>query len=458
MKFKLIVNGVTREIDAPPTRRLLDILREDLGLTGAKEGCGEGGCGACAVLLDGRLVNSCMVPALQLPGRSVETVESLALDGEPDVLQQAFIDSGAVQCGFCTPGMLMAARALLACNPRPSRDDIRTAISGNLCRCTGYESIVDAVEKAAAGGYSPSLLTGTGNHEFSLAPEERGKVFLPRALDEALSILSEHPGGVVLVAGGTDLIVEMEKGGRSAPEMMMDLGGIDELQEIRVSGDWLEIGAGATFTDIATDERALEIAPMLASCAAQMGSPAVQNRATIGGNLATASAAGDSPPVLMALDAIIVLASKAGLREVTAVEFFSKYRKTELRDDELIKSVRIPLAARDHVQMFRKVGPRRAMVISRITLACSAEVRDGKTLSCRLYTGSMSPVPLLLERASELVVGKILTVELAEEAGRLAEEAVSPRTSPEYRKEATGKLVARFFKDILEGKAGGTLG
>jgi carbon-monoxide dehydrogenase small subunit len=149
MNLEFKVNGITRDIDAPPMRRLLDVLREDLRLTGTKEGCGEGECGACSVILDGEVINSCLVPVCQVQGSAVLTVEGLACDGRLDPLQQAFLECGGAQCGICTPGMLIAARALLDENARPSRDEIKEAIAGNLCRCTGYVKIIDAIEQAA---------------------------------------------------------------------------------------------------------------------------------------------------------------------------------------------------------------------------------------------------------------------------------------------------------------------
>ena len=139
-----------READVPPMKRLLDVLREDLRLTGTKEGCGEGECGACSVILDGRVINSCLVPVCQAAGASLLTVEGLSRDGQLAPLQTAFLECGGAQCGICTPGMLIAARALLDENPRPSRDEIKEAIAGNLCRCTGYVKIIDAIEQAAA--------------------------------------------------------------------------------------------------------------------------------------------------------------------------------------------------------------------------------------------------------------------------------------------------------------------
>jgi carbon-monoxide dehydrogenase small subunit len=150
VNIRLNINGIEYNIDTDPGRRLLDVLREELGLTGTKEGCGEGECGACTVIIDGQAVNSCLVMAGQAEGKEILTVEGLEKDGELDTLQKAFINNGAVQCGFCTPGMLMSSKALLMNNPQPSEEEIRIAIAGNLCRCTGYTKIVAAIKEAAA--------------------------------------------------------------------------------------------------------------------------------------------------------------------------------------------------------------------------------------------------------------------------------------------------------------------
>jgi len=149
MKIRFILNGKKTEIDAAPDRRVVDILREDLGLTGTKEGCGAGECGACTILVGGEMRLSCLMLAAQLEGLEITTVEGLAAADCLHPLQEAFVQSGAVQCGFCTPGMLLAGVALLAKNPEPCREEIREGLSGNLCRCTGYQKIVDAVQTAA---------------------------------------------------------------------------------------------------------------------------------------------------------------------------------------------------------------------------------------------------------------------------------------------------------------------
>ncbi|MEO5985374.1 MAG: (2Fe-2S)-binding protein [Candidatus Limnocylindria bacterium] len=155
MSFQFNVNGSAVEVKAAGTRRLLDVLREDLGLTGTKEGCGEGECGACSVLIDGAVVDACLVPVSQVAGADIRTVESLAQDDRLDVLQNAFLETGGAQCGICTPGMLMAGHAFLASGADPTEENIREAIAGNLCRCTGYTKIIDAIALAAERSVHP---------------------------------------------------------------------------------------------------------------------------------------------------------------------------------------------------------------------------------------------------------------------------------------------------------------
>ena len=149
IKVNMVVNGEARSLSVNANARLLDVLREDLELTGTKEGCGVGECGACTVIIDGETVNSCLVLAGSMEGKEITTIEGVAKDGELDVIQEKFIEHHALQCGFCTPGFVMSTKALLDVNPDPTREEIRTAVSGNLCRCTGYDQIVEAIEETA---------------------------------------------------------------------------------------------------------------------------------------------------------------------------------------------------------------------------------------------------------------------------------------------------------------------
>lgn len=152
MELQLIVNGQRIIKDIDPTKRLLDFLRDDIGLTGVKEGCSEGECGACTVILNNKAVASCSILAGQVYGDEIITIEGLAQNGELDRIQKAFIEKGAIQCGFCSPGMILSCKALLMNNPNPTEDEIKRAIEGNLCRCTGYNKIVEAVQSVVNGG------------------------------------------------------------------------------------------------------------------------------------------------------------------------------------------------------------------------------------------------------------------------------------------------------------------
>ena len=153
MQIEFKLNGKEYNLEVSSTLRLVDLLREELGLTGTKEGCGEGECGSCTVIMNGKAVNSCLVLALQIRGQEILTIEALEKDGQLDRLQESFIQNGAVQCGYCTPGMLMSAKALLMTNPNPTDEEIKISIAGNLCRCTGYNKIVTAIKEAADGKY-----------------------------------------------------------------------------------------------------------------------------------------------------------------------------------------------------------------------------------------------------------------------------------------------------------------
>jgi len=192
MELLLTVNGSLYEVNVHPTARLLDVLREDLGFTGTKEGCAEGECGACTVLVDGKAVASCVMLAVQARGKEIVTVEGLARDGELDLLQQKFVEYGAVQCGFCTPGMLMSAKALLLANPVPSDQDIRVALAGNLCRCTGYSAIIAAV-KAASGQEATPLMELPGAAEELAAEVQTDPDTLAAAREAAEKIAGLGP-------------------------------------------------------------------------------------------------------------------------------------------------------------------------------------------------------------------------------------------------------------------------
>ena len=477
---RFTVNGRPVEVAAPGGRRLLDVLRLDLGLTGAKEGCGEGECGACSVLIDGAVVDACLVPVCQVEGREVRTVEGLATDDRLDPLQAAFLATGGVQCGICTPGMLMAGRAFvdtLAPGAAPTDAAIREAISGNLCRCTGYGRIVEAIRLAAEGaadGGAESVhaavaatapagadlpTAAPGAPDGSAVPVGRAGLLdlddppaiTPRTLGEAYAFLAG--GGWRPLAGGTDALVE-RAAGIPDPRGYLDLAALAELRAVRLEDGALVLGAATTYAALRREPLVAVHAPVLAEMAAQVGAAQIQGRGTLGGNLATASPAGDSLPVLLALDAEIVVGSARSERAIPAAAFFPSYRRTALAPDELILRVRVPLAPGRTVA-FRKVGTRRAQAISVVVLAVAwrwgADAARGTWRDVRVALGSVAPTPIRARATEAALEGAPPTAEVAAVAAATLAAEIAPiddvRSTAEYRRVVAGRILHRVVRD-----------
>jgi len=461
-RYRFAVNGERVEVAVPGGRRLLDVLRLDLGLTGTKEGCGEGECGACSVLLDGAVVDSCLVPVCQAEGREVRTVEGLAAGGRLDPLQAAFAATGGAQCGICTPGMLMAGRAFLDAagdgdgdgDGGPPEEAIRAAIAGNLCRCTGYTKIVEAIRLAAGGAPAVADLPAPPAE----APVARAgtPVFLadpaavtPASLDEALRLLAG--GGVRPIAGGTDLLVARSAAGASAgPEPYLDLWRLDELRGIRLEDGALVIGALTTYGELRRDPLVAAHAAVLAEMAGLVGAVQIQNRGTIGGNAITASPAGDSLPVLLALDAELVAGSVRGERTIPAADFFPAYRRTALAADELLLRVRVPVVE-DRRAAYRKVGTRRAQSISKVALVVAWRWSGGTWREVRVAAGSVAPTPVRCRAAEAVLEGEPPTHDAAARAAVALAGDISPiddvRSTAAYRRAVAGRVLYRIVRD-----------
>lgn len=451
MRIELTINGKLHRADVPPMKTLLAVLREDCGLTGAKEGCGEGECGACSVIMDGRLVNACLIPAFQAAGRELLTIEGLGSSENMDILQQSFVAAGGVQCGFCTPGMVLAARALLEENQAPTDGDIKTGLSGNICRCTGYAKIYDAVSMAVEKGYTDTfekrenLCSGEAPTETSSLDE----LFCsPLNLSEALEFYDKNRDAT-LMAGTTDIVVDI-RNGKIKPKKGIDLTRIPELQGICKEGGRIRIGACATNGDLLRSAVIKKYLPALWAAAAKSGAPAVQNRATVGGNLATASGAADLPSVLLPLNASVAVESVDGVREMPLEKFARAYRDPDLAKNEILREILIPEPKPGSCQRFYKRGSRKALTLSRITLGIYAEITDGVIEEFRAGAGSMSPVPIRLPKLEAAVRGRKITPELAALAAETVRDEVNPRKSPAWRKAIAANLVRRFFDELRQ--------
>ncbi|MGC1482133.1 MAG: molybdopterin cofactor-binding domain-containing protein, partial [Chthoniobacterales bacterium] len=430
--MELTVNGRRRVVgDCALETTLLEWLR-DAGLTGTKMGCSEGDCGACTVSLvdydgDGarrvRSINSCIALVRTLVGREILTVEGLAKDGELHPVQKAMVDCNGSQCGFCTPGFVMSMyegyeRGVLG-------DEVAVAdqLCGNLCRCTGYRAIAEAA-RVAGERRGAAATSGPGAGERSV-PEDL-------SLERLLKLRAERPGAV-LVAGATEVGVEVTKRFRRLPAVI-SITDVPELRRCeRTEAGW-RIGAGATLTEV-EDFLAGEL-PIFGEMLRWFASRQIRNRATLGGNLVTASPIGDSAPVLLVLGARVELLSVRGKRVVALEDFFVGYRQTVLAPDEVMVAVLIDEGGRGEDERFYKVSKRREMDIS---IVSAAFVRRAGQVRCAFGGVAATPVVLTVDwRPGDDPDG------VAEELDRRFQPLTDARGSAAYRRGVVADLWRKY--------------
>ncbi|RDI50159.1 xanthine dehydrogenase small subunit [Nocardia mexicana] len=539
---RITVNGKVAPISpAAPHTTVLDFLRER-GLTGSKEGCAEGECGACSVLVarpgvqqptDWVAINACLVPVASLDGQEIVTSEGLATAGAPGTppvlhpVQQEMAVRGGSQCGYCTPGFIcsMAAEyyrpdrcaagkqegAAGAAGTTGTRGAASTAgaagttgaastagaagtagtagaagtagtaggtsvagavaaaghsdaehgpngfdlhaLSGNLCRCTGYRPIRDAAFAVGAPeeddplaqrrGQSPPEAVATDYAQGDRAFRR------PGTLAEAVELLRDRPDAMV-VAGCTDWGVEVNIRARRA-DYVIAIDRLPELRELRVDSDRLEIGAALSLTEI---ERRLDgSVPLLAELFPQFASRLIRNGATLGGNLGTGSPIGDSPPVLLALDASVVLAGVDGEREVPLADYFTGYRQSVRRPGELIRAVRIPRPL-SPIVAFHKIAKRRFDDISSVAVAFAFDLEDGIVRKARIGLGGVAATPIRARDTEAALEGQPWSTDTVEAASRVLQAEGTPmsdhRASSEYRSAMLGQSLRKLHAQTTE--------
>lgn len=467
------VNGRDAGLDGVPVHTtVLDWLR-DRGLTGAKEGCAEGECGACSVLVarpgvdsptQWTAINACLIPAASLDGQEIVTSEGLGKSTELHPVQQEMAVRGGSQCGFCTPGFVcsMAAEyyrsdrtpsAAESCEHEhgPNGFDLH-ALSGNLCRCTGYRPIRDA---AYALGEPPADDTLAARRSSPPPPPvatrltvDGAEFIRPATLPEVLDLLAECPEAQI-VAGSTDAGVEINIRGLRPP-LVVAVDRLAELREFDFRADEVRIGAALTLSEI---ERLLAgRVPLLAQLFPQFASRLIRNGATIGGNLGTGSPIGDTPPALLALDASLVLASTRGERVVALAEYFTGYRQTLKEPDELIRSIVVPLPLAP-MTAFHKIAKRRFDDISSVAIGYAVDVVDGVVLQARVGLGGVAATPLRARATEDALIGRPWTEQTVREASEVLAGEGTPmddhRASSAYRSAMLGQSLLRFYAQHL---------
>jgi xanthine dehydrogenase small subunit len=458
---QFLLNGQPcSEDSAPPTMTVLDWLRGRARLTGTKEGCAEGDCGACTIVLgrqvDGSLqyqaVNSCLMMLPQIGNCDVLTVEGLAApDGSLHPVQQAMVDTDATQCGFCTPGFVMAMFAFHHGGEPADDGVIHEALAGNLCRCTGYRSIVEACRRIALGPgdrfIAEKAVTADALAALPACMDYRvgGQVFLrPRSLTELLAAFAERPDAVLL-AGGTDLGLRVSKHREAIPAVIA-IDAIEELRRIASLPGALELGGAVTYTQALPDiDRCF---PSFGALVRRIGSRQIRNLGTIAGNLATASPIGDAIPCLIALGATVTLASRAGERVMPVESFITGYRQTALLPSEVITTIRMPLLEAGQEFSTYKVSKRFDQDISTVIAAFRLARRDGKVGELRAAYGGMAPRAMRAASVETAVNGHPWTPEALADIDAVVARDFTPiadhRGGAAYRLRAAANLIRRF--------------
>jgi xanthine dehydrogenase small subunit len=467
----VVVNGRIRPLDGVPLHtNLLDFVRA-CGLTGAKEGCAEGECGACSVLVarpspDGSdttewtALNSCLVPAAALDGQEVVTADGLGTPEHLHPVQHEMAVRGGSQCGYCTPGFVcsMAAEYYRADRPGHAGHFDIHALSGNLCRCTGYRPIKDAADALGAPDADDPMARRRTTAAPAAVPtglrDAESRFIRPPSLERALAILAEEPDATV-VAGSTDWGVDVNlKGARGSLVVAVDrldgLRGFETLASATssTSDGELRIGAGLTLSEI---ERRLAVSatrlPLLAALFPQFASRLIRNGATLGGNLGTGSPIGDAPPVLLALEASVVLASTAGTRTVPLSEYFTGYRESVRHSDELITEVVVPLPA-STTTAFHKIAKRPFDDISSVAVAFALEIEDGTVSKARIGLGGVAATPIRALATEAALEGRPWDADSVEAAARVLAGEGTPiddmRASARFRSEMLGNSLRRL--------------
>jgi len=432
---------------------LLDAVRGH-GLTGAKDGCAEGECGACTVILVGtshgrtafRAINSCLMLLPMAEGHDVFTVEALEENGQLSDVQRAMAAAGGSQCGYCTPGFVMS---LTAEQYRPDRTGPcdTMALSGNLCRCTGYRPIKDAA--LGLGAPRPgALLDRLASPAPTLIPISTDLFSRPTTVQACLEILAARPDARI-VAGASDVAVESNLHGRRFPHLV-SVEAIDELRTFsRPAGGGIRIGSALTLTEI--DEHWSDAPDAVRAWLTLFASPPIRNRATLGGNLATASPIGDAAPLLLALDARLHVAGLAGRRVVDLGAFFAGYRRTTLGSAEILAAIEIDEPLPQELR-FYKIAKRRLDDISTVAAAIALD-RDAsnRVTRARFCFGGVAATPVRLTEADAAVADLPWNEAAVERVQHALDRTLTPlsdhRGSKEYRLEVAKSLIGKFFAE-----------
>jgi xanthine dehydrogenase small subunit len=449
--IRFLLDGAVIELEAAATASVLDLLRYDLRRTGTKEGCAEGDCGACTVLLgeldgDGvawRAVNACILFAPMLHGKALRTVESLSAGGALHPVQREMVERHGSQCGFCTPGFVMSLYGRSIGALGTEGEPVADVIAGNLCRCTGYGPILDAGEAVPPAAADDSAVVAMLRGISSGASGEGW--FAPRTADELAALLIEHPDARI-VAGATDVGLWVTKQHRDLGTVIF-IGDVADLKTIEEGTDGLTLGAGVRYSEAKAALARLH--PDLGELVRRIGGLQVRNAGTIGGNIANGSPIGDMPPALIALGATLTLRCGDARRTIPLESFFKSYGEQDRAPGEFVESVHIPRPAPDTIVSIVKLSKRFDSDISAVCGAFAITVADGQVATARIAFGGMAGIPARASACEAALVGQSWSEATIDAAVQALAQDYTPLTdvrgSSAYRQTVAGNLLRRLW-------------
>lgn len=476
--IKFLINDREVETSAPAGTVTLDFIRGQQELPGTKEGCREGECGACTVLLGElkengvqyKAVASCLLPLGEPAGKHIVTIEGINIPGPAGALtpiQQAITDEGASQCGFCTPGIIMSLTGFFITSKTLDYQDAIDALDGNICRCTGYLSIRRAAQKLCAT-FSPLLDTDKNRIqqlvEWSILPPyflhipEQLTALKTQEPPGADARTLSHPDAGIIVAGATDLYVQ--KPGALLDENLRFISRRADLSYIRERNNMIYIGAGTTMEEMKQSPVIDELFPNMKNYLNLVSSTIMRNRATLVGNIVNASPIGDLTIMLLALNTVIGLSRNSTPREIPLKRFFKGYKQLDLEEREIVRFLRFPVPApgkglRFHFH-FEKVSQRKHLDIASCNTAISLETNGSAVYNVRLSAGGVAPIPLYLAKTCAFLEGKEITTDTLREAVKVMNDEISPiddiRGSVQYKTLLLGNLLFAHFITLFPGK------
>lgn len=453
-----------------PTTTVLNYLRKNPYHKGVKEGCAEGDCGACTVVI-GELKNnkieyhawdSCLVFLPMLHGKQLITVENLKSTKNAETVlhpvQQTMVDCNGSQCGYCTPGIVMSLFALYKNETVSTKESIEDALTGNLCRCTGYKPIIDAGLKACSRKENDyftatekqtieQLLDIQKNTNSIEIHTDTQNYYKPKTKAEALALKDKFREAIVM-NGGTDIALRVTKKNELLTNII-DLSGVAELKNATTNTQEIIVGAGLSLEEV--KKIAKEKLPALYDALTVFGSKQIRSVATLGGNLGSASPIGDTLPILMAYNADIVLDSIEGKRKININKFILGYRQTERKENELITEVIIPVPTKETLVKFYKVSKRKDLDISTASAGFSLVVKNKNVASITLAYGGMAATTKRASTAEAYLIGKEWNRQNVEEAMLLIEKEYTPisdaRSGAEFRSVVSKNLLLKFWDE-----------